>query len=427
MTLKIGYLTERMVLGFGVDLVVHETAKRLAAKGHHVSVFATRVGDIYGSGDYSVVNLVEKLSISNDIFSPQFMIAALMYLSEQDIDAWIMETPPFYSWLPYIRPPVICIEHGTPPGKFFEPAFGRKLDRRTRERYNEIFRSLRPGDGLATISEYVRSCMHDDTRKNCRVIYNGADHYPRATIEQVREFRRELGIAPEQFLILWVGRIQLDYDWQPYKGMGELFEILPQVTRKLPQARILVVGRADEGADKILREKGLIPMLNLPKERMPVAFAAADAYLNTSKWEGFNLALVEAQFQGTPVIAYDLCAHPEVVTNGNSGLLVKSQKQLLEAIFQLAGDPEYRNQLAAGARKFSSRFTWDANAESLNRLIEGCSREAQKHPFQAADLPRPPKGLEYYKQVSRRIIKSEGMGVFLREAFGSLKRRLKRK
>ncbi len=415
MKLKIGFLTERMILGFGVDLVVHQTARRLVDKGHAVTVFTTWTGAIYQETPYSVVNLKETVNGPNDVCSPHFMVMGINYLARQDIDVWVIHTPPFYQWLEYLHSPVVMVEHGTPPGKYFPKKRGRGLDAKTRYRFDVIYQSLRPGDGLVAVSEYIRSQLPGKVRERTTVILNGGDHYPRATADEIEAFRKSVGVAHDQVMILWVGRITPGDDWQPYKGLREFVDIAPKLSRRCENIRIVAVGRAEDNARRLLEDAGIVPVFNLPMERMPAAFGAADIFLNTSKWEGFNLPLIEAQFQGTPVVAYHIGAHPEVVASGDSGILVEGKQQLLAAIEKLVKDPDRRADLAAGARKHASSFTWDDNAQQLERLIEGCCQQALRHGRSVTADVHAGKLPPYSIWKSRELIENLGWMGFFKE------------
>ncbi len=424
--MRIGFLTERMLLGFGVDLVVHQTAARLVKMGFDVTVFTTRISDEFDAADYKLVNLSDHVAYTRDIFSLQFMTEAIRYLSRTDIDVWICQTPPFYYWLPHLRPPVIMVEHGTPPGKFFDRRQGKHLDAYTRDRFENVYRAFRPGDGLVAISNYIKSCLPTDVAQKCVTIHNGADHFPRASMEAAAAFRASLGLSPEQLMVLWVGRMEPANDRQPYKGLREFLEFAPVISRSNDRIRVVAVGRAEEDARPYLEKAGVIPVFNLPNETMAACYAAADVYINTSRWEGFNLALAEAQFQGTPVVAYNVCAHPEIVMNGNSGILVSSRQEFIAAVTKIASDESLRKTLGSGARKMSSRFTWDENAERIGKLIHGCHDYASSQSFSLEVPARIRKNLRYYLVTARNIYKREGAGVLIREFRGSFRRRIRK-
>ncbi len=426
MTVRIGILTERMLLGYGVDLVVDESARGLLQKGYDVVVFTTSVGEMYAKTDYEIVNLMHFAIHSRDIYSVLFFQDALDVLARKQIDVWIPQTPPFYHWLPHLRPPAVAVEHGTPPGSFFEKRVGRGLDAYTRERFETIYPQLGNGYRFVAISDYIRSEFPDTVRDRVTVIHNGADHYPRASQEEIERFRQRVGATPEDIIVLWVGRIQPESDNQPYKGLKEFMSLAPLLHQKFPNFKIVGAGKADDSARNLLQQVGIIPVFNLSKEEMPGAFAAADIFLNTSKWEGFNLPLAEAQFQGTPVVAYRLCSHPEVVCDGVSGILVDSPEELTEAVLNLARDTSIRNQMKAGALKQSECFRWSTNTDHLEHVILQAQEEARQFNESMLTPVDFRKNLSYYWKTIKYLIHREGFHALFRESIGWIKRRIPR-
>ncbi len=424
MAVRVGFLTERMLLGFGVDLVVHETARRLGQRGFEPTVFTTRTDDTYRNAPYPIVNLAARHDAA-DVFSPGFLLASLEALRTSGGEVWVVETPPFYDWLEHLPAPVVCVEHGTPPGSFFPRRIGRRIEALRQRRYEDVYGNLRPGDGVVAISEYIASCLPPELGGRAVVIHNGGDHYPLASAEEAAAFRRRCGAGEDEVLVLWVGRAELHNDLQPYKGFRELLALAPELARRARGARLVAVGRGDEAARGAMERVGITPIFHLPAQDMPAAYRAADVFLSTSRWEGFNLPLVEAQFQGTPVVAYRLCAHPEVVRDGESGILANTPQELLAAVVRLASDAEARRALAEKAHSAVAHFTWDAAADRLAAYLQRCLAEARRQPGRAPS-PLPVKDRRYYAKVVRRIVRREGILVLLRESLSALWKRARR-
>ena len=89
----------------------------------------------------------------------------------------------------------------------------------------------------------------------------------------------------------------------------------------------------------------------LGREDVLALFRAADASLLTSSWENFPHTVVEALAVGTPVIATAVGGVPELVRDGENGLLVPAgdAEALAVAIRRVAADPDLRDRLAASA------------------------------------------------------------------------------
>lgn len=422
--LHIGILTERMTLGFGVDVVIHEQAIRLVNRGYKVTIFPGWMTNTYIDQPYSLVPLTQHPDEPVNYHSPEFLTRSFNLLNQHGVDVWIIHTPPFYYWLTHLPSPVIMVEHGTPSGRFFNYRQGRALDIETKKRHKSVFRSRRPGDGLVAISEYIRSELPLDVQRSTVVIHNGADHYPKASPEARRDFRESYEIRMEDPMVLWVGRIQPVRDPQPYKGLTELLKIGNKLREQHSRIQLVAIGRGEDSVIPLLQQSGITPILNLPREKMASAYAAADVFLSTSSWEGFNLPLAEAQFQGIPVIALNVCAHPEVVAHGYSGFLVDTPGDLAATVLSVAEDVELRKKLSTGALAHISEFTWDRNVDKLEKTIHGCLKAVASgvfNPPAEAVLRKTPK---YYLDYAEYLFRQFGWRTFLYECVGWIRRRL---
>ncbi len=83
------------------------------------------------------------------------------------------------------------------------------------------------------------------------------------------------------------------------------------------------------------------------------------------------LKLFEYLAMGRPIVASDLPAIREILTDGQSALLVPAgdAAALAAAIQRVAGDPALASRLAAGALALAPRFTWDVRAERLESAL----------------------------------------------------------
>ncbi len=92
----------------------------------------------------------------------------------------------------------------------------------------------------------------------------------------------------------------------------------------------------------------------LNRDAVLMLFRAADASLLTSSWENFPHTVVEALAAGTPVIATAVGGVPELVRDGENGLLVPAgdHDALAAAIRRLIGEPGLRKRLRCSGRSF---------------------------------------------------------------------------
>jgi glycosyltransferase involved in cell wall biosynthesis len=92
------------------------------------------------------------------------------------------------------------------------------------------------------------------------------------------------------------------------------------------------------------------------------------------KPELFGLVLAEAMACGTPVIATNVAALPQVVKNGVNGLLVppNDPSAIREKILQLMGDSNLASELGKNGRKIvENNFTWSKVAERCLSAYQG--------------------------------------------------------
>lgn len=87
--------------------------------------------------------------------------------------------------------------------------------------------------------------------------------------------------------------------------------------------------------------------------------------------EGWGLVVGEAGMHGTPAVAYRSAGGTrESIVDGESGILVDTQAQFVEALRTLLTDASLRERLAAGAQRVSHQFTWGHGQESFACVVD---------------------------------------------------------
>ena len=159
------------------------------------------------------------------------------------------------------------------------------------------------------------------------------------------ELRAEFGL--EGNALVFAGRLG------PQKALGTALEALVDV----PDATLTVVGDGPEraGLERRARELGLEGRVSflgsMARGQVLRLFRAADASVLSSAWENFPHTVVEALAVGCPVIATAVGGVPEVVRDGENGLLVPpgDPGALGAAIARFLDDDELRARLADAA------------------------------------------------------------------------------
>ncbi|MEN3279606.1 MAG: hypothetical protein V7607_746 [Solirubrobacteraceae bacterium] len=169
-----------------------------------------------------------------------------------------------------------------------------------------------------------------------------------------RSARRALGLAAQGFVAAWVGRLG------PQKQPDHL---APIARHAGPAVRIAALGGglASSPAGTALVAAGGTVVDERADARL--LYAAADAYVQTSAWEGLPLSVLEAMQASLPVVAYAVGGVREQVRDGTTGSLVAAGDVggLARALIALAGDASLaRRQGAAGQRVVGESFRHDA-------------------------------------------------------------------
>jgi len=207
------------------------------------------------------------------------------------------------------------------------------------------------------------------------VVFNGIDTELFRPHPADPELRRSSGAPDGAPLLLFVGRLQ------PWKGVETAIRALPL----LPGAHLAVAG---DGVDRP-RLEGIVAELGLgarvrflgavERQGLPRLYSSADLLLATSHAsETFGIGPVEAQACGLPVVASRFGGFPEVVDEGQTGLLFppRDHVALAAAAASLLADPGRRAAMAARGPAWAAQFAWPAVAdrvEAVYREVLACA------------------------------------------------------
>jgi glycosyltransferase involved in cell wall biosynthesis len=159
----------------------------------------------------------------------------------------------------------------------------------------------------------------------------------------------------------------------PAKDLGVLLRALAEV----PEATLTLVGDGAERAplEALAAQLGLERRVRFlgarPRAEVLGLMAAADAVVLTSAWENFPHGLVEALAMGTPVVATRVGGVPEIVADGENGLLAEpgNPQAFAAAVDRVLGDDELRARLRAAAAPSVARFDQDAVYGRLEQIL----------------------------------------------------------
>ena len=154
------------------------------------------------------------------------------------------------------------------------------------------------------------------------------------------------------------------------KGLDVAVRALAQVRERHPMTVLAVLGEGPEreALAALAHELGIGGALLLPGRVGDVAavLRAAEVVVHPARWEGFGLALLEAMLCERPVVASRVSSIPEIVTDGETGLLVPPDDAtaLAAAVGRLLDDPALASRLgASGAERARAEFSVARMAE----------------------------------------------------------------
>jgi glycosyltransferase involved in cell wall biosynthesis len=181
--------------------------------------------------------------------------------------------------------------------------------------------------------------------------------------------RRALALPADDPVVLYVGRLDRE------KSVGRVLAAFERIASTVPRARLVVVGHGTEG-DRLRRAAAAsavaarIHFLGVrPHEATVPCYQAADLFLFASETETQGLVLAEAAACGIPAVTVEAPGCDEVVRDGESGVLTKSDPAALaEAAIGLLLDAPRRRAMAARAREIAER-DFDVRAQ-IDRTLD---------------------------------------------------------
>jgi glycosyltransferase involved in cell wall biosynthesis len=193
------------------------------------------------------------------------------------------------------------------------------------------------------------------------VIHYGLDELPPAWGSNPPD-----DVRPDARVLLAICRLE------PQKGLDIAVRALPDIRAHHPQAELVVLGEGPQRSALEQLATELHVPLHLPGRVPDVAawLRRADLLVHPARWEGFGLALLEAMLAAKPVVATSVSSIPEIVVDGETGLLVAPDDPaaLAAAVTRVLDDPgSYGEQ---GQRRAESQFSVARMADRTLALYE---------------------------------------------------------
>lgn len=266
--------------------------------------------------------------------------------------------------------------------------------------YKIINERLRQADAIVGCSEYVINNIRrafPQYSQRCATVFNGVD---------VEKITVSTGRSPSRprSRVVFVGRVS------PEKGLHVLMDAFARVLINCPEIHLeiiggefvppleFIVGVSDDPMVRSLSRfysgsyleslrgqvkgdmKERVTFLgHIPRQEMIEHLRGADLFVQPSiASEMFGMATAEAMAAGIPVVATRICGVPEVVADGETGLLVRPDdpEALANAMVCLLKNANLSEQMGrAGRSRVERLFSWDSTVASLEHLYHAICAE----------------------------------------------------
>ena len=172
----------------------------------------------------------------------------------------------------------------------------------------------------------------------------------------------------------------------PRKGIIYLVEAFSKVNN-LP-CKLYIVGKTDKDIRYYYKVQSLVEKLKLSGKiqilnRVDTAtlislYSQADFFVLPSLKEGFGIVLLEAMYYGLPIITTNVSAMPELVVNGENGLLVSAANtnELSKALLTLLNNPKLRNKMSENAlKKIEQSYYWEETQSQFLSFVQEFAKD----------------------------------------------------
>ncbi len=367
----------------GIEVFTQTLARGLVARGHRVSVvgYSTGAEAEIEEEDHGVHILrlpPVKRGILPAVLPVHLRLEAAIRRVVRQAQMDLVECPDVGGSLMmgHLGAPLVVRMHGA--NLVYFPATGRKP-----LRWVSFFekRTLRLADHLVAVSRYIRDATLAMTglgHRPCALLYNGVDtarFYPRPEIKR----------DPNR--ILYVGRPS------ETKGAPNLFRALPAIFDRLPEAHLRFVGSdpinsAGVRASEILladfpeRWRSHVEIVgSIPHEQLPIEYQQAGAAVFPSRIESWGIAICEAMACGTPVVFMKHGPGPEMIEDGQEGLLcdTSSPDAIADATIELLLRPQWAQAMGTrAAERIASTLSLESAIERNEAFYRHCLEEAAR-------------------------------------------------
>lgn len=249
----------------------------------------------------------------------------------------------------------------------------RRVDFQLKSNYLSRAKYMKHIDAIIAVSEGVKNILIDGGINPgiIRVVPDGIDFTPYNRAVSSDYLRREISCSPDDFLVGIVAHLA---DHKGHKYLIQATKLLKEVA---PKIKVIIVGEGPLKMElnrqvKEIDVEDMVFFLGFRKD-VPQILASLDLFVLSSHLEGMGSILMDAMACRLPVVATKVGGIPEVVIQGETGLLVPPRRPsaLAKSILKLYNDRALASRLGErGYEVVHQKFSAESMADKIINVYD---------------------------------------------------------
>jgi glycosyltransferase involved in cell wall biosynthesis len=349
-------------LAGGAEVHMHEIFKRIAARGHDITLYCCDYPGASAKEDIDGIHVIREGS--RNFFNYYVRGRYRSELRRQNFDVVIddINKIPFYTpW--YVDEPLIGILHHLFGSAVYKevPLLPGLYVSLAEQLATKVYRNV----PMAVVSESTRQELigYGFPAENIAIVPNAVNQ---------NEYTTQEYSVPARPIIGHLGRLK------KYKSADHLLHAFQVVRQEIPDVQLQIIGDGTyrSALERLSRELGIsenVQFLGYLSQKETVQRLQQMTVLaNCSAKEGWGLTVIEANSCGVPVVASDVPGLRDSVVDGKTGLLFEygNIEQLASKLLLLLRDEHLRKLLREEAILWAHSFNWNDSANKMMELIE---------------------------------------------------------
>ena len=349
-------------LSGGAEVHLHNIFKRLAQKGHKITLLVSSFKGASKFDECDDLNIIRRGN--RYIFNYQVPFYVKQLLANGDFDLIIEDINKIPFFLKYfVKKPILGIAHHF---------FGKVIYSETNPMFatyvylmEKLLFKLYKDIPFIAVSESTKADMIENgfPAVNIKVVYNGID---------LEKFKPD-GPKSDIPYIVYLGRLK------KYKRVDLFIKMIKLLVREssLEKLKVEIVGDGDARPylEKLVRKLELENVINftgfVSEETKIEKLQKAWVLVNTSPKEGWGIVVMEAQACGTPAVVFDSPGLRESVLHQRSGMIVPFGDiiSLKQSVLEIIKNDKLREELSLRAREWAENFSWDSVSQAFEKTL----------------------------------------------------------